>query len=76
MEKYHPKTVSIFPDNDETVLGWVKLSPKQLLDRPETLSTSYYGVLKIIYLTEFSTGTNILLFHLNMKPRECLDASK
>ena len=33
---------------------WFLLSPKKLLDQPETLSTSCYGVLKIIYLTEFS----------------------
>ena len=36
-------------------LTTVKLSPNKPSDRPETLSTSCYGILKIIYLMEFSS---------------------
>ena len=44
------------PEFSQTMLGqyWLyKLSPNKLSDQPEIISKSCYGILKIIYLTEF-----------------------
>jgi len=43
------------PEFSETTMGQVKVSPNKLSDRSEVLSKSCHGILKIIYLTEFST---------------------
>jgi len=50
-----PKISQIFLDCDGAALVKVKPNPNMLSDRPETLSKSYYGILKRNYLTEFST---------------------